>query len=358
MIETKRIERYVALTGFGLLCVASLLIIKPFLSAVLLAVIFTISTWPVYEYFLRVLRGRKTLAAGLSSLALAALFLVPLGLFLSSFGGEDSATFEKLSGLVAKDTPFVMPEWVVRIPVVGEKLNEQWNAAGFNTKELTARLRPYVSAVTSTALTMVAALGGAVVELCLALLISFFFFRDGLTLAEKLRHGLTKLAGTRAEGLIRTAGNTLKGVVYGIIGTAIAQGVLATIGFALAGVPTPALLGVLTCVLSLVPVGPPLVWIPATLWLFSQGSTVAAVFMLIWGGVVISGSDNIIKPYLISKGSDLPIALIFIGILGGVMQFGFLGVFLGPTILALFYSLVKEWISQPPRQAEAETVVA
>jgi predicted PurR-regulated permease PerM len=142
--------------------------------------------------------------------------------------------------------------------------------------------------------------------------------------------------------LLEVAGNTVRGVVYGILGTGLVQAVMAGIGFVIAGVPGAALLALLTFFLSVVPMGPPLVWLPAALWLFHSGSTGWGIFMLVWG-VAISSIDNVVKPWLISQGSDLPFILIFFGVLGGALVFGFIGVFIGPTLLAVGYRLIVEW---------------
>jgi len=147
----------------------------------------------------------------------------------------------------------------------------------------------------------------------------------------------------------------MRGVVYGLLGTAIAQGVLAAIGFWLAGVPAAPLLGLLTFFLSPVPVGPPLVWVPAAFWLFNQGETGWAIFMLIWGTGVVSTIDNILKPLIISQGSDLPFILVLLGVLGGVIAFGFIGVFLGPTLLAIGFALIQDW-SENKNKAAADIV--
>jgi len=140
--------------------------------------------------------------------------------------------------------------------------------------------------------------------------------------------------------------------VNGILGTALAQSVLALIGFWIAGVPGAMLLGLLTFFLSIIPMGPPLVWLPAALWLYFQGEIVWAIFMLVYGMVVISSIDNIVKPYLISRGGTLPLLLVFMGVLGGLMAFGFIGVFLGPVILAIGYSLLAEWMNPSPHAGQ------
>jgi predicted PurR-regulated permease PerM len=138
------------------------------------------------------------------------------------------------------------------------------------------------------------------------------------------------------------AGKTVRGVVYGILGTAFVQAVLAGIGFLIAGVPNPGFLALLTFFLSVVPVGPPLIWLPASLWLFHQGSTGWGIFMICWG-VLVSSVDNLVKPWLISQGNAMPFLLILFGVLGGALTFGFIGVFIGPTLLAVGYRLVVEW---------------
>jgi len=171
-------------------------------------------------------------------------------------------------------------------------------------------------------------------------------YRDGAALSERLEALFDRVGGKQAPGLTRIAGDTIKSVVYGVIGTALAQGFLAGIGFLIAGVPGTLLLGVLTCILSLIPFGPPLIWAPAAIWLFQNGETGWAVFLALWGFLLVSTVDNVLKPYFISKGSHLPFILVFLGVLGGVLAFGILGIFLGPTLLAIAYTLFQEWSSR------------
>ncbi|MEI2722746.1 MAG: AI-2E family transporter [Verrucomicrobiota bacterium] len=188
------------------------------------------------------------------------------------------------------------------------------------------------------------ALGRGLLELALSILIAFFLFRDGGKAAERLSAAVVRIAGERGQHLLEVAGHTVRGVVYGILGTALVQAVIAGIGFLIAGVPGAGVLALLTFFLSVVPVGPPLIWLPAALWLFHQGSTGWGIFMLIWG-VGVSSVDNFVKPWLISQGSAMPFLLIFFGVLGGALAFGFIGVFIGPTLLAVGYRLVAEWFA-------------
>ncbi|MFM8359608.1 MAG: AI-2E family transporter [Verrucomicrobiota bacterium] len=190
------------------------------------------------------------------------------------------------------------------------------------------------------------ALGRGVMEFVLSVVLTFFVFRDGAEVAARLRAGLVRIAGDRAHRLLEVAGNTVRGVVYGILGTALVQASMAGLGYAIAGVPGAALLGLATFFLSVVPVGPPMLWVPAAFWLFQHEGTGWAVFMLGWG-FGVSSIDNVVKPWLISQGSNLPFLVTFFGVIGGALAFGLIGVFLGPTVVAVTYRLIDEW-SAPP----------
>jgi len=180
----------------------------------------------------------------------------------------------------------------------------------------------------------------------LATFIGFFFFRDGDALMASIRSAFEHLAGGLADELLATIQNTVTGVVHGIFGTALAQALVAILGFYIAGVPGVLLLGIGTFFLSLVPVGPPLLWGGAAVWLFSQGQTGWAIFMVLYGLLVISSIDNFVKPFLISRSSNLPLLLIVLGVFGGVIAFGFIGVFIGPPVLAVGFTLVQLWIAR------------
>ncbi len=141
------------------------------------------------------------------------------------------------------------------------------------------------------------------------------------------------------------AGLTVKGVVYGYLGTSAAQAVMAGIGFMIAGVPGAVLLAALTFFMAVIPVGPPLVWGGAAIWLYMEEGIGWAVFMVIWGMSGISSIDNVVRPLLVSQGNKMPFALMLFGLIGGAVAFGLLGVFLGPVVLAVAFRLLDEWTS-------------
>jgi predicted PurR-regulated permease PerM len=190
-------------------------------------------------------------------------------------------------------------------------------------------------------------LGTGVAQMSLAAFVSFFFYRDGSSLLRVIAVVMRRVAGDGAEQVEEIVSQTVRGVMYGLLGTALAQALVAALGFAIAGVPAVPLLAALVFVASMAPIGPPVVWGGAALWLFSQGRTGWGIFMIVWGVLVISSVDNVVRPLLISRGSSLPFLLTLLGVLGGVLAFGFVGIFIGPTLLAVGYSLMSDWTGTP-----------
>jgi len=293
-------------------------------------VILSFSTWPVYRRIERAVAGRKALAAVLMVVLVAAVLVAPL-VFLGTSLAEDVTTLLEMARQLLSEGPPDPPAWVAELPVAGSRLHDRWQAMAGSGAKLTEELTQYLVPLRDWALRGAANMGEGILYLSLSVFIAFFFYRDGAALSGKLEALFARVGGKQAPGLFLIAADTIKSVVYGIIGTALAQGFIAGIGFWIAGLPGALLLGVLTCILSLIPIGPPLIWAPAALWLFERGQTGWAVFLALWGFLVVSTVDNILKPYFISKGSHLPFVLVFLGVLGGVLAFGLLGIFLGPT---------------------------
>jgi predicted PurR-regulated permease PerM len=240
------------------------------------------------------------------------------------------------------------PAWVADLPLVGHRLHTGWQTLIHDTSRLTATLQRLVVPVSTWLLSQGVALGTGVLYLSLSVLLSFFLYRDGAALATRLQEVTGRIAGARAQQLVDLAVSTVRGVVYGILGSILAQGILAGVGFLVAGVPGAFLLGFLTLFLSLLPGGPALLWLPASIWLYQQDATGWAIFLVLWGLLVVGGADNVIKPYLIGRGSDLPFILVLLGVLGGAMAFGVIGIFLGPTLLAVGYTVVRDWMLAAP----------
>ncbi|HTN71943.1 MAG TPA: AI-2E family transporter [Methylomirabilota bacterium] len=340
-----RVEQIVGLSVLFVLVIGCFLVLRPFVSALLLALILAYSTWPIYHWCERVLKGRRGLAAILMTLMVGVLLLVPLIILGSSLAEQGAAATRWVRGLFS-DGPPGPPSWIANIPVVGTQLYEYWEGLAHNTAKLLSELSDlgqYLLPAGEWLLGAAAILGQGTLELALSLFIAFFFYRDGIEGAKGLQNVARRLGGERGIRLLDVVGATIKSVVYGTIGTAIAQSILTALGLWIAGVPGVLLLGFLTFLMALTPIGAPLVWFPAAIWLFYTNATGWAVFLVLWGIFVVAGADNIIRPYFISRGSDLPFVLVFLGVLGGTLAFGFLGLFLGPTLLATGYEIVRDW---------------
>jgi predicted PurR-regulated permease PerM len=343
--KINRTDQTVVLTALALLVVGCFLVVRPFLSALLWAVVLTFSSWPAYGWLLRVVRGRRNLAAAIMTLAITLVLLMPsitIGLTLAS----DVKEFAAGAARWFRQGPPAPPAWIERIPWVGLELKGSWDEIAADSGQLLSAMESLIDPVSSWLLHGGAALGRGVLELALSIFLAFFFFRDGAALGDRALAVARRLAGDRGNHLLReVAGGTIRGVVYGILGTAVAQGLLAATGFAIAGVPAAVLLGLLTFFISVIPMGPPLVWIPVSIWVFMNHGPGWGIFMVLWGLLGISSIDNLVRPIIISQGNKMPFILIFMGVVGGALAFGFIGVFLGPTLLAVSFRLVEEWLA-------------
>jgi predicted PurR-regulated permease PerM len=336
-----KLENNLGWIALSLLLLGCLWVVRPFFSAFLWAVVLSFSVWPAYHRLLRWFGGRHTIAALIIALGMICVVLLPFvvaGLTL----GDNVKELSNATRRWLDAGPPAPPGWLAKVPLVGTATVEKWQSLAGDSSKLIDTAKRFVEPAGSLALKAGLKLGGGLFEMTLSILITFFLLRDGLSFAERLKNGVGRIAGDRGRHLLEIAGNTVRGVVYGILGTALVQAVMAGVGFAIAGVPGAALLALLTFFFSVIPMGPPLIWLPASLWLFHEGSTGWGIFMLVWG-VGVSTVDNFVKPWLISQGSDMPFLLILFGVLGGAFAFGFIGVFIGPTLLAVGYRVVGEW---------------
>ena len=327
---------------------ASLWVLAPFWSALFWAAVLSFASWPVMRWLTRLLKGRQAAAAGLLTgvwIVVVAVPLVMLGVNLADHIRDATAL---IKGYQVEGLP-PPPTWLASVPLVGDRLVSIWDTLDQRGAALFATLQPYLGQVGNFLLVRSAKLGGGILELALSLILLFFFYRDGPRLAAFVESLLERLIGERAEHYLELVAGTVQRVVNGVLGTALAQAILAYIGFMIAGVPGALVLGLLTFACSLIMV-PPLIWGPAVAWLIWQGEIGMAIFMGIWGFFIISGVDNILKPYLISRGGNLPLVVVLLGVFGGILAFGFMGLFLGPTLLAVAYSLLSDWVAHkaPP----------
>lgn len=337
------IDFYARVAAVVLLVVGCFVVLRPFVTAMLFAGVVCATTWPVYRELKRRLGNRPSAAALLMVMALVLLIVVPLAILATSFAGNVAAFAEALQRWLAEGIPGP-PGWLAGIPFVGEQISDQWQTISSNPEELRAIGRKMVDPARKALLGLGAVLGHGVIEMLIVVFVGFFFYRDGEAIMHAVRSGAERVAGHLSGDLLRQVQGTVISVVYGILGTALAQGAVATVGFLIAGVPAALTLGFTTFLLSLVPVGPPLVWGGAAIWLYYQGSLGWAIFMVLWGALVVSSIDNFLKPLLISRGSKMSLLLVALGVFGGLLAFGFIGIFLGPALLATGLSVAQYWV--------------
>jgi predicted PurR-regulated permease PerM len=335
------------ITLVSLLILGCLWVLYPFVAAVLFAAVLCTSTWPVFEWLKRSLGQRPTLAAASMTLALALLLLLPLLVLVGQLGHSLGKLIEVLRPWLEHgglNDLHQAPAWFIDLPLVGDSIDAYWGKLVASQTELLKALQLGVEPMRAFLLKTGSLLANGVIQLSLVLLIAFFFYRDGTTLLHYLRSAVDKLGGEVGQELLILANNTVNGVMNGIVGTALAQAVVMFIGLLIADIPGAVLLSFATFFLSLAPVGPPLIWGGAAIWLYSEGSMGWAIFLALYGVLVVSGVDNFLKPMLISRSASLPILLIALGVFGGMLAFGFIGIFLGPTLLALTYVLFQRWV--------------
>ena len=326
----------------GGIAVGCVLVLYPFFSSLLWAAILVFTTWPVCEWLHTYARLRRGPAAGVMVALTAVVLVLPLALAVPGGANDVNHLRGAIEDALRAGLPG-SPDWVFDIALIGPTLGNLWNHWAADISAMLEALRPYFGIVLEGGLGLLLGLANGVLLFVLALFIAFFFYLYGDPLAERLRVILQRIAGARAERLIDVTGATVRGVVYGILLTAIVQGILTAFGLWLSGVPRPVLLGAVAGFLSVLPIGAPLVWIPAALWLMGSGHLGWGVFLAVYGVVAVSGADSVIRPWFIARGAQLPFLLTVLGVLGGAIAFGLLGIFLGPVLLGIGYTLVNEW---------------
>jgi predicted PurR-regulated permease PerM len=317
-------------------------LLRDMLEPVSWAVILVYSTWPLHIRLVQALNGRNGLGAALMVLLLSSLLIIPFIGLTAILQRELVEFFNYLPGWLEKKP--AVPDWVLRIPFLGEELRFVFDQ--FNDFQGLARqyLMPRLSGISVRFLGMVEGAGFIAAKLTLALFLMFFFYRDGRQIVAEVRQGLVLALGERAHAYLATAETTIRAVVYGIVLTAIVQGGFAGLGYWGAGVRAPVLLSLFTIFFGLVPFGVLVVWVSASLWLIAGGEHWAGIFLFAWGSLVVSWVDNLVRPLVISRTTRIPFVLVMLGVLGGLTSFGFIGLFIGPVILAIGLAVWREWV--------------
>ena len=333
------------------LAVGCTVVLLPFLSAILWGAILVFTTWPLFAHLRNALRARFRLgnrtAAGIMVALTAILIVLPVALAAPAGADDASALRHSFVTTLEAGLPGA-PTWLYAVPLVGPTFPEYWNSWDADLSAMVAFFSPYFGMVAESGLKLLLGIAGGILQFLLALVVAFFFWASGDTLKTYLDRITQRILGPRANRLIAVTGATVRGVVFGILGTAIVQGVLTTIGLYVSGVPRPLLLGLVAGLLSVLPIGSPLIWIPSFLWLLGTGHTAWGIVLGLYGLFIISGSDNVIRPWFIARGAQLPFLLTILGVLGGALAFGLLGIFLGPVLLGVGYTVAMEFAAPQP----------
>jgi predicted PurR-regulated permease PerM len=327
----------------GALLVGSLWVLRPFLAALVWAATVTISTWPVLLWLQRRLWNRRGLAVLAMTLLLLLVFVVPLTAAVLTLLEQQERIMQLVLALTAMDWK-APPAWLAALPWVGASLASAWaQLADTGLSALAARVTPYVDDVVGWLLTQLGNVGLMVVHVLLTVAIAAWMYASGESIAAWFQRFGWRLAGERGTQAVTLSAQAIRGVAMGVVITALVQAALGGIGVAIAGVPAASALAAAMLILCIAQLGPLLVLLPATAWVFYTGDTTWGVFLLVWS-LVVGTIDNVLRPVLIRRGADLPMLLILAGVIGGLFAFGLIGIFVGPVILAVTYTLVDHWI--------------
>ncbi len=337
----------VLLVGLVGLAIGLYLIVSPFLLALAWAVVLVLPCWPLYRRLCTRWPNRESRNAFIVVASMAIVVIAAVAPLVVLEGEAASAIVAVRSW--AQDVEPRVPSFVLKIPFVGGMLGEKLPQIVKDRSEMAQILNKYQDPLLAFAAAAAKGLFSTVVTLGLALFISFFLFRNGLELSRQIQTAARKLGGPKLQDLIITAAETMKGSVYGLLLTALVQGLLAGVGYAVAGSPVPVLFGFLTMIMALLPYGPPFVYIPVAVLTVVQGSPLShGIILALYGIGVVSMSDNILRPIFISQASQMPFLLSLVGVVGGLMSFGLIGVVLGPAISVVALVLWRELASPKP----------
>ena len=329
----------------ALMIIACLWIVQPFILGFAWAGTVVIATWPVLLRVQRVLFGRRSLAVLAMTLMLFLLFIIPVALLVNSLVDTGGPVIKTVTAGGLTPPEF---DWLRSVPLIGEKLYSGWHyLLDMGGSAILAKLKPYVGATTTWFVGQAAHIGRFMLHCALMLLFSALLYWRGEQVAQGIRHFAFRLAAKRGDAAVLLAGQAIRAVALGVVVTALVQAVLGGVGLAVAGVPYATLFTVVMLMTCLIQLGPLIVLVPAIIWLYWSGDTTWGTVLLVWS-VVVGTLDNFIRPMLIRMGADLPLILILSGVIGGLVAFGMIGLFIGPVLLAVTWRLFSAWVNEVP----------
>ncbi|PLT83967.1 AI-2E family transporter [Sinorhizobium medicae] len=339
----KIIEIALALLLVSILIAATFWVLLPFVGILTYAVILATATAGLFDRMVDLLNGRRRLAAVIFGAVAATITVVPLIFLCSSVASQLGVAGAWLSAASTRGIPN-LPEWIAGLPLVGSKAAAAWQELQREGLELLERYQPQLAAAGRWLLNLGTGLLLAVLEIFVGVVLAAIFHASRTWALGFVSAIMVRIVGPKGPELLSAAGKAISGVAVGVIGTALLEGVLAWIGFVTAGVPGAVALAAATFFLAVIQIGPLLVWLPVAIWLGAEGQTGWAIFMAAWGIIVLMGTDNIVKPMLIARSGQLPMLVLFIGVIGGLAAWGFTGMFIGATTLAVLWTVLQAWL--------------
>jgi predicted PurR-regulated permease PerM len=341
-----------AVLSIAMLIVVSTWVMLPFLGALIWAITIVAATWPVMLHLQSVLWGRRSLAVLLLTAALLLVLFIPLSIAISAIVENAGEIISWVRSLGTFRLP-AAPAWLAGLPLIGPRAADLWNhVATSGVDQLAKEAAPYAAIVATWLISQIGSLGLIVLQFLLTVAVAAILYSNGEDAARLVLRFGYRLAGQRGVNVMRLAGRAIRGVALGIVVTALVQSALGGIALVIAGVPFAALLSGVMFVLCIAQVGPMLVLVPAVIWLYWSDQPVWGTFLLVCT-VVVGTLDNVLRPFLIRKGADLPLLLIFAGVIGGLVAFGLIGIFVGPVVLAVTYTLLEAWMNDQPYVEES-----
>ena len=353
MLETSQrdlTKSTLAIVLIGALLAACFWVLRPFLPALIWATMIVIATWPMLVIVQRKVRNRRPAVMIMIGL-LVLVFVIPFTLAVGTIA-ENAPQIAALGKQLSNIGIPAPPNWVEQMPLVGEPVAELWQKASTSApEELTKRLSPYIRNIGGWLVAQAGSFGMMFLHLVLTLILATILYMNGEDAAKIMLRLARRIAGDRGENAAHLAALSVRAVAQGVVITALAQSLLAGIGLAIVGIPYASLLTALIFMLTIAQIGAGPVLIPAIIWLFWSGSTGWGVALLVWS-VFVMGMDGFMRPYLIRRNANLPLLLIFAGVIGGLISFGVIGLFIGPVLLAVCYTLMIAWINEEDTEEE------
>lgn len=343
-----------ALLFIGVLIAATFWIMRPFLLALIWATMIVVATWPIMLRVEGWLGGRRPLAVAIMTLALLLVFIIPFALAVGTIVSRADQIIGWAKGFATYSLP-PPPHWAGKLPLIGSKLNATWQeitAAG--PGGLRERLLPYTGAILQWFAGQAGSFALMFVQFLLTVIIAAVLYYGGETAAGAVRRFAHRLAGKRGEEAAILAAKTIRGVALGIVLTALIQSFLAGIGFAVTGVPAPGLLAAIIFILAVAQLPVVVVLVPAVIWVYWKEDPVWGTVLLVWS-IGVGSIDNVMRPLLIRRGADLPLLLILTGVIGGLIAFGIIGLFIGPVVLAVTYRLLEAWVASGESESSPDS---